>query len=112
MTSHDDERLDLTALDPTRDPMSFERRVRATVAAAMARRKRTTTTEALRWWRPALALAASLALAAWLPVLLGGGTDEPATVTRTDPALDLLTLARADASPSAADILTTFGASR
>jgi hypothetical protein len=112
MTPSDDERLDLTALDPTRDRVRFETLVRSTVTAAMARRRRSATTEALRWWRPALALAASLALAAWLPVLFGTSGDDPTTATRGDPAIALLTLSRPDANPSPTDILTTFGASR
>jgi len=108
MTPHDDDRLDLTALDPTRDRSRFERLVRSTVAAAMARRP-STARETLRWWRPALALAASLAIASWLPVLLGG---DDATATRSDAAAALLTLAHSDTAPSATDILTTFESSR
>ncbi len=111
MTPHDDDRLDLSALDPTRDDARFEGLVRSTVRAAMARRRRTATTETLRWWRPALVLAASLAIAAWLPVLLGGA-DEAATPARTDPAVALLTIARTDAPPSPSEILSAFGASR
>ncbi len=112
MTSHEEERLDLSALDPTRDRTRFEGLVRSTVAAAMSRRRRTTATETLRWWRPALALAASIAVAAWLPVLFGTGSDESTASTRGDPAIALLTLARSDTTPSPTDILATFGAPR
>ncbi len=112
MTSHDDERLDLGVLDPTRDEARFERLVRSTVAAAVARRRRSAELVVVRWWRPALALAASLALAAWLPVLLGAGRNEAAPAARDDSAAALLTLARSDAPPSPAEVLGVLGESR
>ncbi len=111
MTSQDDERLDLRALDPTADEARFERLVRSTVRAAVALRRRSAELEVVRWWRPARALAASLALAAWLPVLLGAGRHE-AEPAQSDRAAELLTLARSDATPSPAEVLGTLGENR
>lgn len=65
----DDERIDLRAFDPGRDPVRYELAIgRILDRAAMplaARRARTTTMGQITvWWRPMLALAAALALAA------------------------------------------------
>lgn len=64
-----DDRLDLSPLDPTRDPVRFARAVRGIMDAATlplaARRARVTPIgQVTRWWRPMLAMAAALALAA------------------------------------------------
>ena len=64
-----DERMDLTPLDPARDPDRYERLVGAvTDAAAMelARRRLRTTAigQVARWYRPMLAAAAAIAIAA------------------------------------------------
>lgn len=64
-----DERLDLSALDPRRDPAAHERAVAAIMREAGPRlvRRRAAVTpigQVAQWWRPMLALAAALALAA------------------------------------------------
>jgi len=64
-----DERLDLSALDPTRDPERFERAVgrimdRAALPLAARRARLTAMGQVTRWWRPMLAAAAALAMAA------------------------------------------------
>jgi anti-sigma-K factor RskA len=74
-----DERLDLRALDPTRDPERFERAVgrimdRAALPLAARRARLTAVGQVTRWWRPMLAVAAALAI-----VALG-------VLTRVDPA--------------------------
>jgi len=64
-----DDRIDLSPLDPTRDPVRYARAVRGIMDAAMlplaARRARVTPIgQVTRWWRPMLAMAAAFALAA------------------------------------------------
>lgn len=64
-----DDRLDLRPLDPTRDSARYERAIgRIMDRAALplsARRARTTAMgQITTWWRPMLALAAALSLAA------------------------------------------------
>jgi hypothetical protein len=65
----DDDRVDLSPLDPTRNADRFARavgRIMAGAAPALVRRRaRVTPIGAVaRWWRPTLALAAALTLAA------------------------------------------------
>ena len=107
----DDERLDLSPLDPTRDAARFEAIVRSIAARAGARPMRDAASILLTWWRPALALAASLALSAWGPTLLrarsaAGGSSS------TDPAAAVLEWARAGAPSSAAEVLDSLGKNR
>ena len=101
--SGDDDKLDLSALDPTRDALRFERMVRAVAAKAMAQRQDPLDL-AVRWWRPALALAAGLALLAWAPSLFGARS----STQSLDPGATLLTWA-SGADPTSADLLATFG---
>lgn len=65
----DDDRLDLSPLDPTRDADRFARavgRIMAGAAPGLARRRARATPigAVVRLWRPTLALAAALAIAA------------------------------------------------
>jgi hypothetical protein len=65
----DDDRLDLSPLDPTRDEDRFSRtvgRIMAAAAPGLARRRARATPigTVVRWWRPTLALAAALTMAA------------------------------------------------
>jgi hypothetical protein len=71
----DDDRVDLSALDPTVDGDRFARavgRIMAEVAPGLARRRAQVTPigTVARWWRPTLALAAALTIAA-VGVLVG-----------------------------------------
>jgi hypothetical protein len=64
-----DDRLDLSPLDPTRDPIRFDAAVsrimdRSTPARARRRARTTAIGQITTWWRPMLALAAAVALAA------------------------------------------------
>lgn len=115
MTINDDDdgRLDLSALDPTRDALRFERMARSVAAKAVERRKLADPLgEVVRWWRPALALAATLALVFWAPSLLGSSTSSSSTsdeAASVDPSTTLLTWASGEGPSSAADVLATFG---
>jgi hypothetical protein len=90
---HDDnERLDLSALDPARDGARWERRIRETVTRALAARQPRPAAllgALFAWRRPALALAAACAALVWGASLVGGQrTPPPAAVTRPAPARD------------------------
>jgi len=65
----DDERMDLRAFDPARDPVRYERTIgrildRAALPLAARRARATAMGQITAWWRPMLALAAALTLAA------------------------------------------------
>lgn len=65
----DDERIDLRAFDPTRDPVRYGLAIgrimdRAAMPLARRRARATPMGQITAWWRPMLALAAALALAA------------------------------------------------
>jgi hypothetical protein len=68
MDDDDDDRVDLSALDPARDPARWEARVlaAATAARAAARRRASLSRTLAGYGVPAFALAAAAALAIWL----------------------------------------------
>jgi hypothetical protein len=68
----DDERIDFSALDPKRDSRRFERMVEAVLFAARPSGRPPIMDQLVRSGRTALALAALLAVTAWLPKWLGG----------------------------------------
>ncbi len=111
MKPHDDERLDLSPLDPTRDGARFEAIVRSVAARVVARPMRDASSILLAWWRPALALAASLALVAWGPALLTLGAPASNSLS-SDPAAAILEWARAGAPSSAAEVLDSLEKNR
>ncbi|HEX6902880.1 MAG TPA: hypothetical protein VF789_24405 [Thermoanaerobaculia bacterium] len=82
----DDRPIDLAALDPTLDSERWERQIAAVSALArpeLARRAAAAASPALvlvGWFRPALAMAATLALCAGAALLLqlGGAAGTPA----------------------------------
>src|SRR5690242_1628483 len=64
-----DHKIDFSALDPQRDPERWNRQVEATVARALARRQAGAFAfTLLEWARPALLVAASIALVTWCGV--------------------------------------------
>ncbi len=85
----DDDRIDFSALDPKRDSARFERMVQAVVDGVRppAPAVHPLVLELVGWGRAAVAVAACLGVAAWLPNLVHGGlsaTDRP-TSTESDP---------------------------
>ena len=97
----DDDKIDFSALDPARDRDRFERVVRGIAARASRRRSNDALSLALRFWRPALALAACAALALWAPAALRGSGAE----ARSDPAAQWLGWAESGGPDSAAELL-------
>jgi hypothetical protein len=64
----DDDRIDFSPLDPSRDARRFEALVGAVTERALASRRRAATVsgQLAAWWRPALAAAAVIAIAVWV----------------------------------------------
>ena len=73
--SHDDDRIDFSALDPSRDRARWEQQIAAVTARALAARRGPQRADGLRFWsRPGLAAAAALALITWGATALRGCT--------------------------------------
>jgi hypothetical protein len=114
-----DERLDLRALDPTRDPERFERSIgrimaRAALPLAARRTRLTAVGQVTRWWRPMLALAAAVVIAA-LGVLTQVAPASSTTAGQEPGVAEAIgiptTLARwmvAAGTPTAAQVYTAF----
>jgi hypothetical protein len=84
--TNDDDRIDFSPLDPTRDEMRFERLVRTMASQAAARyRHLTTWTFVIRWWRTALILAATSTLFAWVPSLIATSRIDAGAIAMADP---------------------------
>ena len=97
--------IDLSALDPTRDP-AFDDRVSAIVRAARVGASSVAVADYLsRWTRPALAAAAAIALLSAIPLMrasrtpIGGTTAE---ILGVPPGL--VAIARSDRPPGVADL--------
>ncbi|MBI5548949.1 MAG: hypothetical protein HY901_34130 [Deltaproteobacteria bacterium] len=109
--SSDDRKLDLSALDPTGDELRFERLVRAVAARSAQRRRPNAFSFTLRWWRPALALAAVLTIGVWTPALLRSkaSSSTSAFAEPRDPAAKLMSWASSGGPSSAAEVLDSLG---
>ncbi|HET9954487.1 MAG TPA: hypothetical protein VFQ61_08280 [Polyangiaceae bacterium] len=103
-----DPKLDLSALAATR---SLEERIGELVQRAVRlRRQELGWVEQLeRWLRPALALAATVALVSWL----GVSRREPSSElpSHSDPAISLLSWVNQTHPPAASEVLQSFGPS-
>jgi hypothetical protein len=108
-----DERVDLSALDPSRDPERWDRMVRSVAARAVAARRRRNSVrgQLVAWTRPVLAAAASLALASWAGALASGrGRHEaPPPEQREEPAFVVAQWAASGQVPSTSRILEVLG---
>lgn len=108
-----DEKLDLTPLDPASDPLRWERRIRQVAArsaeGAARRRPGALSVQLAAWLRPALACAAAAALVAWIPAWLPRAP-APAPVASTPADRIVRLLAWADGEqPAAAALLAALG---
>lgn len=103
-----DERIDLSSLDPSRDAARWDRLTQSVADRAWKSRQRRITVahQLLAWARPALAIAATLALIPWIATLVHGQEEE---TPQQDPALVLARWANADERPSPSRILEVFG---
>jgi len=108
-----DDRFDLSPLDPARDRERWERRIRQVVTHALQARRWTVSGQLSRWARPALGLAAAAALFSWLGLALrlpldGAAEGEPSW-EQTDPSALLSSWAAADTRPSTGTLLSVLG---
>jgi hypothetical protein len=104
-----DRKIDFSAIDPQRDPDRYNRQVEATAARALARRKGTAFTfTLLASARPALLVAASVALVTWCGVTV---RNDSTTENGADDAAWVLTRwAVTGEEPSVASMLEVLGA--
>jgi hypothetical protein len=103
-----DDKLDLSALDPQRDRARWEALVRSITRRALAGRERPGLFFGLvNFARPALVFALGLTVVVWTGALV---SRRSAGVYPTqDPAMSLLSWASAETMPEPGDILATFG---
>lgn len=103
-----DERIDLSALDPSADRERWERLVRSVADRAVAaRRQSPMLLQLAAWSRPALAAAAVLAIGVWSASALTAG--EAREAAASDPAYALSGWAEGGELPSAAQALQLLG---
>jgi hypothetical protein len=101
-----DEKLDLSALDPSRDPERWERLIARVSAHATAPRAPSPSIafDLVRWGRPLMAAAALLAVATWVPAWLRERSAPVQPLTPTG----LAEWAQSGAIPSNVDVLEGF----
>jgi hypothetical protein len=106
-----DNRIDFSALDPSRDELRWARTVDGIVGKALAERLQRLSVEQqlLRWARPVLAVAAGLCLVAWTAGLLASGRSDRVTVVQRSPALTLANWAANNQIPEPSDLWGTLG---
>jgi len=108
MDEGDDDRVDLSALDPARDPARWNTLVTTVSARAAARRRASLSRVLAGHAVPAFALAAAAALAIWVFAPARG---VPATTTETYSESDGLAGWALRGSPDGAGLLTSLGGS-
>lgn len=104
----DPERLDLSTLRPWKDESAFNRAIDSVVQRA-SERKHSFHFQLLRMARPALGLAASLALVTWSVAWMTATKSSSQVTQASDPATQLLTWALHDTVPSTTEMYDTFG---
>jgi hypothetical protein len=106
----DDERMDFSPLDPSRDEQRWRRNVDALVSRALAERRRRLSIEQqlLHWARPMLAVAAGLCILAWTANLVGGSGGPTRETATNAPALTVANWAANHHIPGPDDLLGTL----
>lgn len=107
-----DEKIDFSALDPALDAPRWEQLIDSVAQRALAERARPNPLllQLSAWGRPALVLAAGLAIAIWCAALVQGWLRAPATVAAADdPVHALVTWASDDAIPGSIDPAAVLG---
>jgi hypothetical protein len=102
-----EERLDLSSLDPTRDP-SFDERVSAIVRAARVGSSPAVVDYLSRWTRPALAVAAVIAVLGGVPLLRQSRPVGETMAEILGVPSGLVAIARSGAAPGVADLADAF----
>jgi negative regulator of sigma E activity len=106
-----EERIDLSPLDPSRDEARWEAMIQSAVSRGLAARERPYTiwSQLLEWAVPALAVAATAALAVWVGAVIWGKSDQGSATRPAEPTQVLTQWAAADASPATNRILEVLG---
>ena len=107
----DEQKIDLSIVDPSRDPERWEGLVQSVATRALAARRRRLTVgyQLLAWARPALAIAAAVALVTWVGRLASPEPNVQLAQTQEDPVVVLATWASSDERPSPAKVLEMLG---
>ena len=107
----DEQKIDLSDLDPSRDAERWEELVRTVARRALAARRRRLTVghQLLAWARPALAVAAVAALVSWVGNLASPEPTATIAEGQEDPAIVLARWASSDERPSTPKILRVLG---
>jgi len=107
-----DDKLDLSALDPARDRQRWERRIGQVVARAVVARRFSVGGQLRSWARPALGLAAAAAVFSWLGLILRWQDQAPLSTSQNEEAVSVLSRwAASDEQPSASRMLSVLGGS-
>jgi hypothetical protein len=110
MWTMSDGKIDFSIIDPQRDPERWNRNVEATVAGAIARRQGGVLARTLlECARPALLVAASIALVTWCGASVSQSRQRP-TRGSDDAAWTLTRWAVTGEQPSVASMLEVLGA--
>lgn len=104
----DDDRMDLSSLDPGRDPERLERMVRSVLSRADASRPHAYAEALVARGRGAVLLAGLLAALAWVPALAGRGNAVP-DASVADAVATVAGWAEAGTIPSGADVYRVLG---
>ncbi len=104
-----DEPIDFSALDPSRDELRWRRTVEGVVARALdeRRRRQAVERELLRWARPVLAAAACLCLLVWTALFIAAPTQQESGASPAS--LTLASWAADHHMPEPGDLLTLGG---
>ena len=108
----DPDRLDLSALDPSRDEERWETLVRAVVASRSAAATPATQVlfQLVSSWRPVLALAAAAVALAWAPAILTARERSAPPAAIADPVLSTTTWMLREQAPATAEVVAAMGA--
>jgi hypothetical protein len=106
----DSERIDFSALDPSRDERRWTRSIDAVVKRALAERRKRLSVEQqlLRWARPVLAVAAGLCVVAWTADYFSP-TRKAVPATQHPAAITLASWAANNQIPEPSDLLGVLG---
>ena len=111
MDDRQDDRIDFSALDPSRNELRWARSVDGIVGKALAERRKRLSVEQqlLRWARPVLAVAAGLGIVAWTAGFLAAGRPDRVSSVQPPPALTLASWAANNQIPEPSDLFGTLG---
>jgi hypothetical protein len=108
----DDGRIDFSALDPKRDPKHFDQMVQAVMAGARspAPALHALPLQLFRWGAVAVAIAAALAIVAWLPALTTSQSGSEAGIADAADPVELVSAwADRGSIPSDVDLFEVLG---